>query len=127
MPLTLHPNDNAREGKPGIWIFQGRTMVLLVVAVVLFVAIFRICDAAGLDWFFSLVVSVLPLCGITLFVHLLINGKPPSYAFDLFLWGVWRLRAWLYRMGVLDRPPQFWVKEPRVLPSPNRFIGKEVA
>ena len=34
MALEMHPNDNAREGKPALWIFEGRSVAFLVGGVV---------------------------------------------------------------------------------------------
>jgi hypothetical protein len=110
MPLEIHPNDNAREAKPGIWIFQGRAVALLVLGAALFIALFRILMASDIDWPVALVISLVPLAIITLVVHLLVNGRPPSYASDLAMLGIWRLRVWLYMIGALDRPPQLWVR-----------------
>ena len=31
--ISLHPNDNARDARPSIWIFQGRAIALLVLGV----------------------------------------------------------------------------------------------
>ena len=41
----MHSNDNAREGRPSIGIFQGRSVVLLVIGAGTFVGLFRILDA----------------------------------------------------------------------------------
>jgi hypothetical protein len=77
MPLEFHSNDNAREGRPGIWIFQGNSVVLLVAGSAAFVALFRICAAAGWDWPFSLGLSLIPLLSLAAYVHLMVNGKAP--------------------------------------------------
>jgi hypothetical protein len=113
MPLEFHSNDNAREGRPGIWIFQGSSVVLLVAGVAAFVALFRIFAAAGFDWPFSLGLSLIPLMALAAYVHLMVNGKAPSYATDVLLFVLWRVKVRTYLAGALDRPPQFWVKGPR--------------
>ena len=118
--LELRPNDNAREGKPSLWIFEGRSVVLLVCGVAAFVAVFRICDAAGLDWYLSAGVSLLPLMLVAVYVQLFVNGKPPSYSFDLLAFALWRLRVRLYKAGLLESPPQFWVQDRRP-PHPSQF------
>jgi hypothetical protein len=123
MALELRPNDNAREGRASVWIFSGRSVVFLVVGVGLGIALFRLSNAAwGFDVLSSLLIGIMPLAAITLFVQVLVNGKPPSHAWDVTCWGVWRLHAWIYRTGIVDRPPQFWVRgrEPR---HPNLFTG----
>jgi hypothetical protein len=41
---------------------------------------------------------------------MVVNGRPPSYARDLALLAIWRLRVWLYMAGALDRPPELRVR-----------------
>ena len=110
MALQMHSNDNAREGRPRVWIFQGRSVVLLVIGAGIFVGLFRILDAASVDWPLNIAVSILPLALCALFVWRFVNDKPSSYAWDLFMLGVWRCRSWLYLKGALERPPAFWIR-----------------
>lgn len=108
MPLEFHSNDNAREGRPAVWIFEGKSVVFLVGGVAAFVALFRILAGVGFEWPMNLGISVLPLLAMTAYVHFAVNGKPPSFAFDvLFLW-LWQAKVWLYFSGALDRPPVLW-------------------
>ena len=120
MPLEMHSNDNAREGRPGVWIFQGRSVVLLVIGVAAFVALFRMLDAAGVDLPFNIALSLLPLALMAFYVWRFVNDKPPSYAQDLLFWHLFRFRQWLYMQGAIDRPPSFWAKSGE-LPAPNQF------
>ena len=113
MPLELHSNDNAREGRPGVWIFQGNSVVLLVAGVAAFVALFRILVAAEVDWPLALVLSLVPLVALAAYVHLMVNGKAPSYAADVLLFFLWRVKVRTYLAGARDRPPRFWVKGQR--------------
>jgi hypothetical protein len=108
MAIEMHSNDNAREGRPGVWIFQGKSVVLLVIGVAAFVALFRILASLDVDWPVNIVVSLLPLAGITVIIHMFVNGKPPSYAGDQLLFFLWRFRTRLYLAGALDRPPEVW-------------------
>jgi hypothetical protein len=108
MALEMHSNDCAREGRPAVWIFSGKAVVFLVIGVAVFVALFRILASMDIDWPINIVVSLLPLLGITLLVHLLVNGRPPSYAGDLLLFLIWRLRSRLYVAGTIERPPELW-------------------
>jgi hypothetical protein len=108
--LELHPNDNAREARPAIWIFQGRAVALLVLGAAIFIALFRVLMAIDVDWPAALVISLCPLGIMTLVVHYLVNGRPPSYASDMALMSIWRLRTRLYLAGALDRPPELWVR-----------------
>jgi hypothetical protein len=124
MALQLRPNDNAREGRPSVWIFSGQSVVLLVIGVGLSLGLFRVANALwGLETVPSLVIGIIPLGLITAFVAFFVNGKPESYALDLALWGAFRLQSWLYVMGIIDRPPEFWVrsKAPR---HPIEFSSK---
>jgi hypothetical protein len=82
-----------------------------VCGVASFVAMFRICDAAGLDWYLSAGASLLPLVLVAVYVQLFVNGKPPSYSLDLLAFALWRLRVRLYKAGLLESPPQFWVQD----------------
>jgi len=113
MLLELHSNDNAREGRPGVWIFQGNSVVLLVAGVAVFVALFRILATAQIDWPFALGLSLIPLLLLAAYVHLMVNGRAPSYATDVLLFAIWRVKVAAYLAGALDRPPQFWVKGTR--------------
>jgi hypothetical protein len=42
--------DIAREGRPSVWIFEGKSVVFLVCGVAAFIALFRILAACDLDW-----------------------------------------------------------------------------
>jgi len=116
MALVMRPNDNAREGKPSVWIFSGQSVVLLVIGVGLSLLLFRMANALwGFETVPSLVIGVMPLALITGFVAFFVNGKPESYALDLALLQAFRIQRWLYGTGIVDRPPEFWVhrKPPR--------------
>jgi len=116
----MNANDNAREGRPGVWIFQGRSVVLLVIGAGLFVGLFRIMDFAGIDLPLNFALSLLPLGLMTLYVWRFVNDKPVSYAQDLLAWHLFRFRQWLYTSGALDRPPPFWIPSAE-LPAPAQF------
>lgn len=103
-----------------MWIFEGRSVALLVGGVAAFVALFRILDAAGLDWYLSAGVSLSPVILAAVYVQCFVNGKPPSYSLDLLALTLWRLRVRLYRAGLVEAPPQFWVRG-RKPPHPNQF------
>ena len=124
MALQLRPNDNAREGRPSVWIFSGQSVVLLVIGVGLSLGLFRVANALwGLETVPSLIVGIIPLGVITAFVAFFVNGKPESYALDLAFWGAFRLQSWLFVIGIIDRPTEFWVrgKAPR---HPIEFSSK---
>jgi hypothetical protein len=119
MALELHSNDNAREAMPGIWIFSGRSVVLLVIGVGTAIALFRILAACDLDWWVAIPLSLLPLALLTLFVWL-IRGKPPSWASDVLAFALWRFRCRLYLNGALSTPPELWVRGGK-LKHPKEF------
>jgi len=111
MALEMRPNDNAREGRPSVWIFSGQSVVLLVIGVGLSLVLFRVANALwGLETVPSLLIGVVPLALVTAFVAFFVNGKPESYALDLALLQVFRIQRWLYSTGIIDRPPEFWVR-----------------
>ena len=88
MALSLRPNDNAREGRPSVWIFSGQSVVLFVIGFGLSLGLFRVANALwGLETVPSLIVGIIPLGFITAFVAFFVNGKPESYALDLALLG----------------------------------------
>ncbi|HYZ74014.1 MAG TPA: hypothetical protein VE641_13105 [Chthoniobacterales bacterium] len=123
MALEMRPNDNAREGRPSVWIFSGQSVVLLVVGVGLSLVLFRVANALwGFETVPSLVIGIMPLALITAFVAFFVNGKPESYALDLALLQIFRIQRWLYLTGIVDRPPEFWVrrKPPR---HPREFTA----
>ena len=111
MALEMRPNDNAREGRPSVWIFSGQSVVLLVIGVGLSLVLFRMANAFwGFETFPSLVIGIVPLALITAFVAFFVNGKPESYALDLMLLNAFRIQRWLYLTGIIDQQPEFWVR-----------------
>ena len=123
MALEMRANDNAREGRPSVWIFSGQSVVLLVIGVGLSLVLFRVANALwGFETVPSLVIGIMPLALITAFVACFVNGKPESYALDLTLLQIFRIQRWLYVTGIVDRPPEFWVrrKPPR---HPREFTA----
>ena len=92
---------------------SGNSVVLLVAGVAAFVAIFRVLVAAEVDWPLALVLSLIPLVALATYVHLMVNGQAPSYAADVLLFFLWRVRVRTNLAGALNRPPQFWVKGQR--------------
>lgn len=105
MPLELHANDNAREGKPSIWLFRGKSVAFLVVSVVVGISPSRILDSVSVDRWLAIPLSLYPSWPDSAVRAFFVNGRLSSNAFDFFLWAAWRLRTRLYLMGVLDRPP----------------------
>jgi hypothetical protein len=108
MALKEHMNNCARLAQPGIWIFRGKAMVLLVIGFALFILIMQCLRAVQLEMPIAIAISALPTLGLTVFVKFFVIDKPPSYAFDLLLFKIWRFKTWLFKAGVLSRPPGLW-------------------
>lgn len=109
--IQLHANDTAREAKPGFWIFQGKVVVWFVVGFGAAVCLFQLLVKCDVDWFIAAPIASLPLLFATLFVHLLVNNKPPSYAEDLLLVLILRGKVRLYEHGLIVQPPKMWVED----------------
>ncbi len=109
--LELHDNSVAREAKPGLWIFRGKSVVLLVIGVGLAVVIFQILYARDLDWYLAVPISLLPLIIMSAAMVFFVNGRPQSYVNDLLLLGVWRFKTWLYLRGMKDRASELWIPD----------------
>ena len=120
MALKEHMNNCARLAQPGIWIFRGKAMVLLVIGFALFILIMQCLRAVQLEMPIAIVISALPTLGLTVFVKFFVNDKPPSYAFDLLLFKIWRFKTWLFKAGVLSRPPGLWFL-PEIIRHPKEF------
>jgi hypothetical protein len=123
--LELHNNSISREAKPGIPIpglvtFHGKSVVFLVIGVALFIFIFLALYLLGLDWYFALPVSLMPLVSLMAFVAFFINNRPPSYLTDLLYMCIWRIKTWLYLHGVKDSASPLWI-ESRVTIHPKEF------
>jgi hypothetical protein len=85
MERIIHANDNAREAKATIWIFEGSSLYVLIAAFSVALAGFRYCsDALGLGTGVSLLVGATPLVVATVYVVTLKLGKPKSYDVDFF-------------------------------------------
>ena len=85
MERIIHSNDNAREAKATIWIFEGSSLYVLIAAFALALAGFRYCyDALGLGTWVSVLVGAAPLVVAMIYVVTLKLGKPKSYDVDFF-------------------------------------------
>jgi hypothetical protein len=121
--LELVQNDNAREGRPSLWVFQGQGVVYLVAGIALGLSAFKYCnETLGLDLVPSIIAGLSPLGLVTLFVIYFVNGKPPSYAIDYLFWHLYRLQDLLWRCGI-SAAPQFWIK--RRAPRHPREFGTD--
>ena len=85
MERIIHSNDNAREAKATIWIFEGSSLYVLIAAFALALAGFRYCyDALGLGTWVSVLVGAVPIVVAMVYVVTLKLGKPKSYDVDFF-------------------------------------------
>ena len=85
MERIIHSNDNAREAKATIWIFEGSSLYVLIAAFALALAGFRYCyDALGLGTWVSVLVGASPLVVAMIYVATLKLGRPKSYDLDFF-------------------------------------------
>src|SRR5260221_13295860 len=89
------------------------------------IALFRLANMVwGFDVISSLVIGTMPLAAITLFVQVLVNGKPPSHAWDMMCWGLWRVEALGDRGGMFDMAPPVFGLGKKTRDTP-RFSGDE--
>jgi energy-coupling factor transporter transmembrane protein EcfT len=119
--MELHENGcSSREARPSLWIFSGSNTGWLVIGVLFFVSLAMLLSRLGLEWYLILPLSLIPLALITLFVMYFVNDRAPSHALDLVAFKLWQLRSKLFLHGLLERPPELWVRgrKPR---HPERF------
>jgi hypothetical protein len=110
MALEVKPNEVGMESNPSLGVFVGpQAVVLMCISVMLGVALFRLLGSMGVGPILDIIISLLPMVGVTLFVVLMVNGKPPSYAMDFATEKLFRLRSSLYWLGVVEKPAPFWV------------------
>jgi hypothetical protein len=85
MERIIHANDNAREAKATIWIFEGSSLYVLIAAFALALAGFRYSyDGLSLGIWASLLAGAAPLVVAMVYVLTLKLGKPKSYDVDFF-------------------------------------------
>jgi hypothetical protein len=85
MERIIHVNDNAREAKATIWIFEGSSLYVLIAAMALALAAFRYCyDGLGLGTWGSAAGGATPLVIASAYVVMLKLGRPKSYDIDVF-------------------------------------------
>jgi hypothetical protein len=102
MERIIHANDNAREAKATVWIFEGTSLFFLIGAFALALLGYRYCyDRLGLGTWGSLAVAIVPLVLVTAYVLILKLGKPKSYDLDFFRSLAMRLFTVIARMGLL--------------------------
>lgn len=108
MALPMCPNHNAEDTEPGVGKFKGYWVLLLFAATLIFVLIWRFCSEIGMDMISSGLLSGSPFVVALAYVQFFVNGKPPSYARDLLLWKIFKLREKAFLNGWTDAPPNLW-------------------
>ena len=102
MERRLHPNDNARQAKVTVWIFEGPSLWFLIGGSGLALLAYRYCyDRLGLGSLNSSLAAGVPIALAILYVATLKLGKPKSYDVDVFRSLGLRLVRVLHRTGVL--------------------------
>ena len=102
MERIIHANDNARDAKATIWIFEGSSLYVLIAAIALALAVFRYCyDGLGFGAWGSAAGGAVPLVMATVYVLTLKLGKPKSYDIDCFRSLAVRLTRGVGRSGLL--------------------------
>jgi hypothetical protein len=101
MALQQHPNDNARDAKPMVWIFEGSNVYLFVGGFAASLVAFRFCFDRGLSMVESTIVATIPISTAIGYVVFLKAGKPASYDGDMLVSLNYRLICWLQRMGLI--------------------------
>ena len=102
MERRLHPNNNARQAKVTVWIFEGPSLLFLIAGSGLALLAYRYCyDRLGLGSLNSGLVAAVPIALAILYVAGLKLGKPKSYDVDVFRSLGMRLVRLLHRTGVL--------------------------
>lgn len=99
MPLRQHANDNARDAKPMVWIFEGSNVYVFVGGFAASLVAFRLCFDKGLSVVESGIVAALPISSAIAYVVFLKAGKPASYDGDMVLSLNYRMINWLVREG----------------------------
>jgi len=99
MALTQHQNDNARDAKPMVWIFEGSNVYVFVGGFTLSLVLFRMSYDRHLSLVESAVIASVPLSIAIAYVVFLKAGKPKSYDADMGVSLTYRLQCWLARHG----------------------------
>ena len=102
MERRLHPNNNTRQAKVTVWIFEGHSLFFLIAGSGLALLAYRYCyDRLNLGSLNSSLAAAVPIALTILYVAALKLGKPKSYDVDIFRSLGMRLVRLLHRTGVL--------------------------
>ena len=85
MALTSHPNDNTRDTKPMVWIFEGSNVYVFVGGFAASVVTFRLCFDHGMSVMESAITAAVPITAAVCYVVFLKAGKPKSYDGDMLV------------------------------------------
>jgi hypothetical protein len=95
---VIHPNDNAKEQKPALWFFSGRSLYVLLGGIFAGYVLYQ-CFSPLLTQPVALVIAIGEIALAILYVVALMIGKPRSYHIDFWRSGMMRLLTWLSRLG----------------------------
>lgn len=111
MANRIHQNDNARDAKPMLWIFEGSSILWFIGGLGLSLVAFRLCyDRFGMSIGESGVIGAGPLALAIAYIVLLRAGKPKSYDTDVFLSLNFRFIALVQRQGWLRTAKHLYSK-----------------
>lgn len=120
MALQQHQNDNARDAKPMVWIFEGSNVYVFVGGFAASLVTFRLCFDRGLSLVESAVTAALPITLAIAYVVCLKAGKPASYDGDMLISLNYRLICWLQRMGAIRFGGHLYIKPPSPPAHPRK-------
>jgi hypothetical protein len=102
MERLIYANENAREAKVTVWIFEGSSLYVLIASAALALASFRFAyDQLRLATWASAGVGGVPLVLASVYVLTLKLGKPKSYDVDVFRSLVMRVIRSIARSGLM--------------------------
>ena len=101
MALTSHPNDNTRDTKPMVWIFEGSNVYVFVGGFTASVVTFRACFDRVLSLVESAITAAVQITLAVSYVVFLKAGKPKSYDGDMLVSLNYRAACFLQRHGWL--------------------------
>ena len=122
MALTSHPNDNTRDTKPMVWIFEGSNVYVFVGGFAASVVTFRLCFDHGMSVMESAITAAVPITAAVCYVVFLKAGKPKSYDGDMLVSLNYRAACLLQRLGWLRTRSHLHMKPAR--PPAHPYHGE---
>ena len=120
MALISHPNDNTRDTKPMVWIFEGSNVYVFVGGFAASVVTFRFCFDKGMSVVESAITAAVPITAAVCYVVFLKAGKPKSYDADMLVSLNYRAACVLQRLGWLRTRSHLHMKPAKPPTHPRR-------